>query len=94
MAYGDQPALVAEICDWARTAGFEVVGAGKGTKCLPEYHFSTPGTVWNYYGFTEEQLASDNFNPQMLTLSSKALCLHWRWLRLPTVVTSVLLRRA
>ncbi|KAI0145466.1 SAF domain-containing protein [Xylariaceae sp. FL1272] len=65
MAYGDQPALIAEMVDWARTAGFDVVCAGKGTKHLPEYHYSNPDTVWNYYGFTEEQLASGDFNPQM-----------------------------
>lgn len=65
MAYGDQPALIAEMVDWARTAGFDVVCAGKGTKHLPQYHYSTPDTVWNYYGFTEEQLATGDFNPQM-----------------------------
>lgn len=42
-----------------------MVCAGKGTKHLPQYHYSTPDTVWNYYGFTEEQLASGDFNPQM-----------------------------
>ena len=30
----------------ARAAGFEVIAAGKGTKYLPEYHASTPATVW------------------------------------------------
>jgi len=30
MAYGDQPALVVELYDWAISAGFEVVAAGKG----------------------------------------------------------------
>ncbi|MDP4022308.1 SAF domain-containing protein [Methylobacterium sp. NEAU 140] len=64
-AYGDQPALIAEIVDWARTAGFEVVCAGKGTKYLPIYHASTPDTVWGHYGFTEEQVAGGDFNPQM-----------------------------
>ena len=38
MAYGDQPALVAEMVDWARAAGFVVAAAGKGTKYLPLYH--------------------------------------------------------
>lgn len=65
MAYGDQPALIAEMVDWARTAGFNVVCAGKGTKHLPEYHYSTPDTVWSYYGFTDEQLATGGFNKQM-----------------------------
>lgn len=65
MAYGDQPALICELVDWCRTVGFDVVCAGKGTKYLPEYHYSTPDTVWDYYGFTEEQLASGDFNPKM-----------------------------
>jgi predicted homoserine dehydrogenase-like protein len=65
MAYGDQPALIAEMVDWARTTGFEVVCAGKGTKYLPEYHQSTPDTVWGHYGFSEEQVASGDFNARM-----------------------------
>ncbi len=31
LAYGDQPALVCELVDWARASGFEPVCAGKGT---------------------------------------------------------------
>jgi predicted homoserine dehydrogenase-like protein len=65
LAYGDQPALICELVDWARTAGFEVVAAGKGTKYLPEYHRSTPATVWPHYGFTPEQVAAGDFNAQM-----------------------------
>ncbi|MGB8435354.1 MAG: Gfo/Idh/MocA family oxidoreductase, partial [Burkholderiales bacterium] len=42
LAYGDQPALICELVDWARASGFEVIAAGKGTKYLPEYHGSTP----------------------------------------------------
>ncbi len=64
-AYGDQPALIAELVDWARTAGFEVVCAGKGTKYLPIYHASTPETVWGHYGFSEEQVAGGDFNAKM-----------------------------
>jgi len=47
MAWGDQPALVAEHVDWARTCGFKVVAAGKGTRYHPTYHQSTPDTVWD-----------------------------------------------
>ncbi len=65
LAYGDQPALICELVDWARAAGFEVVAAGKGTKYLPGYHQSTPETVWKHYGFTEEQVAAGDFNAQM-----------------------------
>jgi len=65
MASGDQPALIAELVDWARTVGLEVICAGKGTKYLPTYHESTPDTVWGHYGFTSEQVAGGDFNPQM-----------------------------
>ncbi len=65
MAYGDQPALISELVDWSRTVGFDVVAAGKGTKYLPEYNKSTPDTVWDYYGFTDEQIASGDFNAKM-----------------------------
>jgi predicted homoserine dehydrogenase-like protein len=65
MAYGDQPALISELVDWGRAAGFEVVCAGKGTKYLPIYHASTPDTVWSHYGFSEQQLAAGDFNPRM-----------------------------
>ncbi len=65
LAYGDQPALVCEMVDWARAAGFEVVAAGKGTKYLPGYHRSTPDTVWEHYGFTPEQVAQGDFNARM-----------------------------
>ncbi len=65
MAYGDQPALIAEMVDWARAIGLEVVCAGKGTKYLPDYHASTPDTVWGHYGFTEAQVAAGDFNARM-----------------------------
>jgi predicted homoserine dehydrogenase-like protein len=65
LAYGDQPALICELVDWARTAGFTVVAAGKGTKYLPAYHASTPKTVWGHYGFSDEMVGKGDFNAQM-----------------------------
>jgi predicted homoserine dehydrogenase-like protein len=65
LAYGDQPALVCEMVDWARAAGFEVVAAGKGTKYLPSYHASTPDTVWRHYGLSAEEARVGGMNPQM-----------------------------
>lgn len=65
LAYGDQPALICEMVDWARAAGFEVIAAGKGTKYLPAYHASTPDTVWGHYGFSEERVKGGDFNAQM-----------------------------
>jgi predicted homoserine dehydrogenase-like protein len=65
LAYGDQPALTAEIVDWARATGFRVVAAGKGTKYLPEYHDVTPDDVWQHYGLTRSEAQSAGMNPQM-----------------------------
>ena len=65
MAYGDQPALVSEMVDWARATGFTVAAAGKGTKYLPAYHQVTPDEVWSHYGLTPEEAAAAGMNPQM-----------------------------
>ena len=65
MAYGDQPALIHELVEWARASGFDVVCAGKGTKYLPEYHASTPETVWEHFGIGEEQARAAGMNAKM-----------------------------
>ena len=65
LAYGDQPALICEMVDWARACGFNVIAAGKGTKYLPEYHASTPETVWGFYGMNPEDARAGGMNPQM-----------------------------
>jgi predicted homoserine dehydrogenase-like protein len=65
LAYGDQPALICELVDWARTSGLDIIAAGKGTKYLPSYHTSTPDTVWGYYGLTTAQAEAGGMNPRM-----------------------------
>ncbi|MAO90014.1 MAG: flagellar biosynthesis protein FlgA [Rhodospirillales bacterium] len=65
LAYGDQPALIAEMVDWGRTVGMDIVCAGKGTKYLPAYHHVTPNDVWTHYGLTPEQAKAGGMNPQM-----------------------------
>lgn len=65
LAYGDQPALVCDLVDWARTAGFNVVAAGRGHKWLPHFAQSTPETVWGNYGLTPEQARIGGLNPKM-----------------------------
>lgn len=65
LAYGDQPALICEMVDWARAIGLEVIAAGKGTKYLPQYHASTPATVWQHYGLTEADARAGGLNAQM-----------------------------
>src|SRR6266403_1020268 len=65
LAWGDQPALICEQVDWARTCGFTVVAAGKGTRYEPHYHRSTPDTVWDildkYLSITDR----NSINPKM-----------------------------
>ncbi|XDZ66498.1 NAD(P)H-dependent oxidoreductase [Alphaproteobacteria bacterium LSUCC0684] len=65
MAYGDQPALTAEMVEWARACGFRVMAAGKGTKYLPAYHASTPDSVWDHYGLSAEEAAEAGMNSKM-----------------------------
>jgi len=65
MAYGDQPALICELVDWARSCGFELTSAGKGMNFEPRYRYSTPETVWGFFGWSEEQVAAGDFNPKM-----------------------------
>jgi predicted homoserine dehydrogenase-like protein len=65
LAYGDQPAIICDLVDWARAAGLPVVAAGRGHKWLPHFAQSTPETVWGYYGLTPEQADIGGLNPKM-----------------------------
>jgi len=65
LAYGDQPALICDLVDWARAAGFPVVAAGRGHKWLPHFAQSTPETVWGHYGLTPEEARVGGLNPKM-----------------------------
>src|SRR3954471_3476129 len=65
LAWGDQPALICEHVDWARTAGFKGVAAGKGTRYELHYHKSNPDNVWDildkYLNITDRK----SINPKM-----------------------------
>ncbi len=65
LAWGDQPALIAEHVDWARACGFKVICAGKGTRYHPKFHQSTPETVWDYFHFGRETAERGGMNPKM-----------------------------
>ena len=65
LAFGDQPALICDLVDWAKTCGFPVVAAGRGHKWLPHFSESTPETVWGHYGLTPEQAERGGLNPKM-----------------------------
>ncbi|MDN7131223.1 Gfo/Idh/MocA family oxidoreductase [Halomonas sp. MC140] len=65
MAYGDQPAAICELVDWVHSCGFELISAGKGMNYEPRYRYSTPDTVWGYFGWSDEKVAQGDFNPKM-----------------------------
>ena len=65
LAWGDQPALICEHVDWARTCGFKVVCAGKGTRYIPDYHQLTPDGVWDVLKQYLEVDENSDINPKM-----------------------------
>lgn len=65
LAYGDQPAVIEELYDWAVSMGFDVVAAGKGTKYAPDYRRGTPDDALLRYGYTPDEVAAGNLNPKM-----------------------------
>lgn len=65
LAWGDQPALIADHVDWARACGFKVVSAGKGTRYMPAYHQSTPDTVWDILDKYMKIRDRRSINPKM-----------------------------
>jgi predicted homoserine dehydrogenase-like protein len=67
MAYGDQPALICELVEWARISGFDVVCAGKGSKYLPTCAAVNPDTVWQFHGFSAERIARQEENARLYT---------------------------
>lgn len=67
LAYGDQPALICELVDWARACGFEVAAAGRGVRWLPGYQTATPDSVWQYWGTTPERAKASGLNARVFT---------------------------
>ena len=65
LAFGDQPAMICDLVEWARVCGFPVSAAGRGHKWLPHFCRSTPDTVWEHYGLTPEQAERGRLNPKM-----------------------------
>lgn len=65
LAWGDQPALICEHVDWARTAGFKVICAGKGTRYEPHYHKSSPDNVWEILDKYLNISDRNSINPKM-----------------------------
>lgn len=65
MAYGDQPALIIELYDWAVTSGFKVVAAGEGTAARLEWRYSSPDDALQRFGFSDKDIKRLHLNPKM-----------------------------
>ena len=64
LAYGDQPALVCELVDWARATGFERRLRGQGDE-VPAVVSTRRRrtTVWAHYGLTPAEVAERRLQP-------------------------------
>ena len=62
---GDQPGSTMNMIDWARTLGFEIVAAGRGTIFYGDDRQGTPDTVPERFGFSEEMLVRRTINLKM-----------------------------
>jgi predicted homoserine dehydrogenase-like protein len=62
---GDQPGVTMNIVEWARTLGFEIVAAGRGTIFYGDDRAGTPDTVPERFGFSEEMIVKRKINLKM-----------------------------
>lgn len=62
---GDQPGVTMNMVEWARTLGFEVVAAGRGTIFYEDDRQGTPDTVPQRFGFDPETLVRRTINLKM-----------------------------
>ena len=62
---GDQPGVTMTMIDWARTLGFEIVAAGRGTVFYGDDRSGTPDTVPQRFGFSPETIERRTINLKM-----------------------------
>lgn len=62
---GDQPGVIMNIVEWAKTLGFEIVAAGRGTIFFRDDRTGTPDTVPKRFGFSEETVERRSINFKM-----------------------------
>lgn len=62
---GDQPGCTMNLIDWARSLGFEIVAAGRGTVFFDDDRAGTPDTVPQRFCFSEEMMQRRTINRKM-----------------------------
>lgn len=65
LAFGDQPALINELCEWAKTLDLEIIAAGKGTRYRPAFRRNTPTDALQIYGFDHAMIQKIHPNSKM-----------------------------
>lgn len=65
MVDGDQPGCTMNMIDWARSLGFEIVAAGRGTILYDDDPQGTPDTVPQRFGFSQELIERRTINFKM-----------------------------
>ena len=58
LAYGDQPALICEMVDWAAPRASRSSPPARARSICPSITRRRPTTVWPHYGFTPEMVAA------------------------------------
>lgn len=64
MAYGDEPAQVISLVEWARAVGLDIVAAGQGTIFDLE-PYGTPDDALKRYGLSDSFIENNDPNPRM-----------------------------
>ncbi len=62
---GDQPGCTMHMVEWARTLGFEIVAAGRGTIYFATDRDGTPDSVQERFGFSDEVMRRRTINTKM-----------------------------
>jgi len=66
--YGDEPAELCEMIDWARSSGFEAVCVGKYIEYTEAKRHANPSNVWDFKkNYTAEQIASGELNAKLFS---------------------------
>lgn len=62
---GDQPGVTMNMVEWAKTLGFEIVAAGRGTVFYDDDRAGIPDTVPQRFGFSQEHIERRTINFKM-----------------------------
>ncbi|MYC78425.1 NAD(P)-dependent oxidoreductase [Candidatus Poribacteria bacterium] len=62
---GDQPGVTMNMVEWAKTLGFEIVAAGRGTVFYDDDRIGIPDTVPQRFGFSQEHIERRTINFKM-----------------------------